>query len=315
MVILVASFLLLTVVLKSFLGVSEIELKGAFIKKKTKLKYLLLPVVLWINPKGSWPTFPFPRRSLHPADGWKRLARPQRRPGLQKGGLQGVRLQRPGLCWRALVPVQRSASFPLCFTAWSFILERPAEGWMVFNVCFFGSAGAFRSWFWRTSSMGWEKCIEGWLLVPRLNSYRSTSQKCPGVTCWGRASDSRLDKWCHLADFCDPFMVFVSSAGVPQESELRPSTETETWWTTLCLTAASGRWAVACSTCVTRPRRRRPPPWPLAKWSRTRWRVASLCRGRQEPKPSSPVTRHHCLEPSLPQHRCHVEDTLFKVKP
>lgn len=125
-----------------------IELNEAHIKKK--LKYLLLRVVLWNNRKGSRPAFPFPRSSLHPADGWKRLARPQRRPGLQKGGLQGVRLQRPGLCRRALIPVQRSVSFPLCVIARSFILERLAEGWMICNVCLFGSAGAFRGWFWRT---------------------------------------------------------------------------------------------------------------------------------------------------------------------
>lgn len=44
-------------------------------------------------------------------------------------------------------------------------------------------------------------------MVPRLNSCRSTFLKCPGVTCSGRASDPRLDKWFHSTDFCDPVYV------------------------------------------------------------------------------------------------------------
>lgn len=74
--------------------------------------------------------------------------------------------------------------------------------------------------------------------------------------------------------FCNPGL----SPGVLQESELRLSTETEISWTTLCLTAGSGTWAVGCSMCGTLPRLRPPPPSLSLKWSQMRWRVASRCR-------------------------------------
>lgn len=62
-------------------------------------------------PVGSRPALPVPGSSLHPEDGRQRLARPQRRPGLQAGGLQSVRLQREGLCRRSLIQVQQRLQF------------------------------------------------------------------------------------------------------------------------------------------------------------------------------------------------------------
>lgn len=70
---------------------------------------------LWIKPTGSRPTFPFPWSALHPADGRKRLAWPQRRSRIQEGGLQIVRLQRARLCRCALVQVQEFMWWPGTF--------------------------------------------------------------------------------------------------------------------------------------------------------------------------------------------------------
>lgn len=65
---------------------------------------------------------------------------------------------------------------------------------------------------------------------------------------------------------------------VQRESELRPSTGTETLWMTLSSTAALEIWAVGCSTCATLPPPQLPPPSPSRKWSQMRWRAASRCR-------------------------------------
>lgn len=81
----------------------------------------------------------------------------------------------------------------------------------------------------------------------------------------------------------------VSSPGVLQGFELRLSTETEILWMTSCLTAAPERWAVGYFMYATLPRRQPPRPSPSLKWSRMRWRVASLCRGNRKPNRMNPA--------------------------
>lgn len=257
-----------------------------------------------MKPTGSRPPFPFPWSALHPADGRKRLARPQRCSRIQKGGLQTVRLQRARLCRCALVQVQEFMSCNLLVWAlnvgwhWTlghlYLLQGSSEaGTEEYNIRdgrdvqgdFHCGAGQNPAEVHPWNLTEWCAQVEQWRQTEKLPKH---SMFCVFVTDLWQGDKLHGVMW----------LCSVSSPGVLQGFELRLLTETEILWTTLCLTAASGRWAVGYFTYATLPLRQPPRPSPSLKWSQMRWRVASLCRGMQEANNRKPDMKNPAVTTS-----------------